>query len=159
VADPAAEEETMATDRTYVQTNREALDRLRALVERASDEDLARPMGDGWTVAGVLGHMAFWDLRIVTALERWGPDGSGPFPTYHDDAVDWINDAAKPIISALEPQAAARVAIEAATAADGAVANMSDELLEKNAATGGYINQDRADHRLEHLDEIEARLS
>ena len=149
----------MAADRTYVQTNREALDRLRALVERASDEDLARPMEDGWTVAGVLGHMAFWDLRIVTGLERWGPDGSGPFPTYYDDAVDWINDAAKPIISALEPRAAARVAIEAAETADGAVANMSDELLEKNAATGGYINPDRADHRLEHLDEIEALLS
>ena len=146
-------------DRSYVEANRRELDRLRALVERASDEDLARPMDDGWTVASVLGHMAFWDLRIVTALERWGPDGSGPFPTYYDDAVDWINDAAKPIISALEPRAAARVAIEAAEAADGSVAGMSDELLEKNEATGGYINTDRADHRGEHLDEIEKHLS
>jgi len=146
----------MAADRSYVETNRESLDRLRALVDRASDEDLSRPMDDGWTVASVLGHMAFWDLRIVTALDRWGPDGSGPFPTYHDDAVDWINDAAKPIISALEPRAAARVAIEAAEAADRSVANMSDELLERNAETGSYINPDRADHRLEHLDEIEA---
>jgi uncharacterized damage-inducible protein DinB len=145
-------------DRSYVETNRRELDRLRALVERASDDDLARPMEDGWTVASVLGHIAFWDLRIVTALERWGPDGSGPFPTYHDDAVDWINDAAKPIISALEPRAAARVAIEAAEAADRSVAGMSDELLEKNEATGGYINTDRADHRGEHLDEIEKLL-
>jgi len=148
----------MAADRSYVDTNRLALDRLRALVERASDQDLSRPMDDGWTVASVLGHMAFWDLRIVTALERWGPDGSGPFPTYHDDAVDWINDAAKPIITALEPRAAARVAIRAAESADGAVAAMSDELLEKNAAAGGYINTDRADHRGEHLDEIEKLL-
>ena len=148
----------MAADRSYVETNRQALDRLRALVERASDEDLSRPMPDGWTVASVLGHMAFWDLRIVTALERWGPDGSGPFPTYYDDAVDWINDAAKPIISALEPRAAARVAIAAAESADRSVAAMSDELLEKNEATGGYINPDRADHRGEHMDEIETLL-
>jgi uncharacterized damage-inducible protein DinB len=148
----------MAADRSYVETNKESLDRLRAFVERATDEDLARPMDDGWTVASVLGHMAFWDLRIVTALERWGPDGSGPFPTYHDDAVDWINDAAKPIISALEPRAAARVALEAAGAADRDVAAMSDELIEKNEATGGYINTDRADHRGEHLDEIEKLL-
>jgi hypothetical protein len=146
------------TDRSYVGTNRRALDRLRALVERASDEDLARPMPNGWTVASVLGHMAFWDLRIVTALQRWRPDGSGPFPTYYDDAVDWINDAAKPIISALEPRAAARVAIEAAEAADGAVAAMADELLEKNETSGLYINTDRADHRGEHLDEIEKVL-
>jgi uncharacterized damage-inducible protein DinB len=145
-------------DRSYVESNREALDRLRALVGRASDDDLARPMPDGWTVASVLGHMAFWDLRIVTALDRWGPDGSGPFPTYYDDAVDWINDASKPIISALEPRAAARVAIEAAEAADAAVAAMADELLEKNETTGLYINTDRADHRGEHLDEIEKVL-
>ena len=145
-------------NRSYVGTNRRALDRLRALVERASDEDLARPMPDGWTVASVLGHMAFWDLRIVTALQRWRSDGSGPFPTYYDDAVDWINDAAKPIISALEPRTAARVSIEAAEAADGAVAAMADELLEKNETSGLYINTDRADHRGEHLDEIEKVL-
>jgi len=148
----------MTADRSYVGTNKQALDRLRALAERASDADLQRPMDDGWTVASVLGHMAFWDLRIVTGLEQWGPDGSGTFPTYHDDSVDWINDATKPIISALEPRAAVRVAIEAAEAADGAVAAMSDELLEKNEATGLYINTDRADHRGEHLDEIEKLL-
>lgn len=148
----------MGADRSYVDTNRRELDRLRALVDRASDEDLRRPMDDGWTVAGVLGHMAFWDLRIVTALERWGPDGAGPFPSYYDDAVDWINDAAKPLISALEPRVAARVAVEAAAAADASVAAMSDELLAKNEATGLFINTDRADHRAEHLDEIEKLL-
>ena len=148
----------MGADRSYVETNRRELERLKALVDRASDEDLARSMEDGWTVASVLGHVAFWDLRIVTALERWGPDGTGPFPSYYDDAVDWINDAAKPIISALEPRAAARVAIEAAEAADRAVAEMSDALLAKNRETGLYINTDRADHRSEHLDEIERLL-
>lgn len=148
----------MSVDRSYVETNRRELDRLKALVERASGEDLRRPMADGWTVASVLGHVAFWDLRIVTALDRWGPDGTGPFPSYYDDAVDWINDAAKPLISALEPRAAARVAIEAAEAADRSVAEMSDELLVKNEASGLYINPDRADHRGEHLDEIERLL-
>jgi hypothetical protein len=148
----------MAFDRSYVETNRRELDRLRALVDRASDEDLARPMDDGWTVASVLGHVAFWDLRIVTALERWGPDGTGPFPSYYEDAVDWINDAAKPIVSALEPRTAARVAIEAAEAADRSVADMSDDLLIKNQETGSYINTDRADHRGEHLGEIERLL-
>ena len=148
----------MGADRSYVDSNRRELERLKALVDRASDEDLARPMDAGWTVAGVLGHMAFWDLRIVTALERWRPDGTGPFPSYHEDAVDWINDAAKPIISALEPRAAARVAVEAAEAADRGVAEMSDALLAKNLAAGLYINTDRADHRGEHLDEIERVL-
>lgn len=98
------------------------------------------------------------DLRIVSSLERWGADGSGPPPTYHVDAVDWINDATKPLILALDPRVAARVCIEAAEAADRGVAGMSDDLVELNAATGEYINTDRADHRLEHLDEIERLL-
>jgi len=149
----------VAADRSYVEDNRRELERLRAFVERASDEDLARPMDAGWTVASTLGHMAFWDLRIVTALRAWGPDGSGPFPTYHDDSVDWINDSTKPLIAALEPRAAARVAVEAAEAADRSVAEMSDELLAKNAETGMYINTDRTEHRAEHLDEIETLLA
>ena len=154
-------------DRSYVETNRHELKRLKALVDRASDDDLTRPMDEGWTVASVLGHMAFWDLRIVTALDRWGPDtivtvlerrgpdGTGPFPSGDDDAVDWMNDTVKPLISALEPRAAALVAIEAAEAADRSVAGISDELLTMVEAAGLDINPDRADHRREHLDEIE----
>jgi hypothetical protein len=116
-------------------------------------------MEDGWTVASVLAHAAFWDLRVVACVDAWGPDGSGPVPTYYDDAVDWINDAAKPLISALEPRVAARVTVEAAEEADRAVAGLSDELYARNEAMGLLVNPDRADHRLEHLDEIEQTLS
>ena len=113
----------------------------------------------GWTVAGVLGHVAFWDARVAVLLERWGPNGDGPAPTYHEEAIDeWINDSAKPLILALEPRVAARIALETAEAADRAVAAMSDELLERNEATGLIVNPVRAEHRLEHVEEIEAVL-
>jgi hypothetical protein len=144
-------------DRSYVEVNRASLERLRALVEGATDSELANPMEGGWTVASVLAHAAFWDLRIVALLDAW--DGSRPLPPYHEDAVDWINDSAKPIIMALEPRAAARVALEAAEAADRAVAEMSDDLLAANEASGEQINVVRAEHRQEHLDEVEAALS
>jgi hypothetical protein len=149
----------VAVDRSYVDVNRVALDRLRAFVEKASDDDLEHPMNDGWTVATVLAHVAFWDLRIVACIEAWKPDGTGPVPTYYDDAVDWINDSVKPLISALEPRVAARVTVEAAEAADLAVAGLSDELYARNESLGWLVNPDRADHRLEHLDEIEQVLS
>ena len=149
----------MAVDRSYVDVNAAALDRLRAFVGKASDADLEHPMNDGWTVAAVLAHIAFWDLRIVACIEAWKPDGTGPIPTYYDDAVDWINDSVKPLISALEPRVAARVTIEAAEAADLAVAGLSDELFARNESLGGVVNPDRADHRLEHVDEIEQVLS
>ena len=91
------EEGLVAVDRSYVDANRASLDRLKAFVEKASDADLEHPMNDGWTVATVLAHVAFWDLRIVACAEAWGAHGSGPAPTYHDDAVDWINDSVKPL--------------------------------------------------------------
>ncbi len=149
----------MAADRSYLAENEAQLKRMRELVEGLGDEGLARPMPAGWTVASVLAHMAFWDYRIVALLEAWGPDGDGPLPTYEEEEVDWINDAGKPIFLAIPPGLAARIALDAAEAADRAVAGMSDSLLAKNEETGLIINPSRAEHRGEHLDELEAALS
>lgn len=149
----------MTTDRSYIAENEAELRRLRDLLDRLSDGQLARPMEAGWTVAAVLAHMALWDYRIVVELGRWGADGRGSVPTYEDEAVDWINDATKPIFLAIPPSIAARVALEAAEAADRAVAGMSDELLAKNEKTGLIINPVRAEHRAEHLDDLERAFS
>ena len=146
-------------DRSFVEENRAALDRLRAFVERVTATEFEQPMEVGWTVASVLGHMALWDLRVVAQLDLWGADGSGTPPRYDEDAVDWINDATKPLISALEPRVAARIAVETAEAADRRVAAMSDELFATNEASGLPINPQRVEHRLEHLDEVEQALS
>lgn len=150
-------------DRSYVAENEEQLTRMRNLVESLSDEELAAPMEAGWTVAAVLGHLAFWDYRIVTLVDRWGPDGNGTPPdapgSYDEEAVDWINDAGKPLVLAMPPRLAAHVAIDAATLADQRVADLSDDRLATNERTGGYINPLRADHRREHLDDIERSRS
>ena len=149
----------MTTDRSYISENEAQLRRMRDLLDGRSDDQLARPMEAGWTVAAVLAHVAFWDYRIVTQLERWGPDGRGAPPTYEEEAVDWINDAAKPIFLAIPPGIAAGVALDAAEAADRAVAEMSDELLAMNDETGLIINPVRAEHRAEHLDDLERAFS
>jgi hypothetical protein len=149
----------MAADRSYVAENEASLARMRSLVESMSDDELAEPMPADWTVAGVLAHLAFWDQRVTTLVDRWGPDGNGTPPnspgSYEEEAVDWINDAAKPMILALPPRVAAQVAVDAAAAADARVAGLSDELRAENERTGLYITPDRSDHRSEHVDEIE----
>jgi uncharacterized damage-inducible protein DinB len=66
----------MAADRSYVAENDAQRARLRALVRRLTDEELARPMEAGWTVAGVLAHLAFWDQRIVALLDEWSARGA-----------------------------------------------------------------------------------
>lgn len=150
----------MATNRSYVVENQAELARLRALVERLSDQELAHPMDAGWTVAGVLAHLAFWDQRIVILLDGWGADGRGtPPPVEVEASVDWINDAAKPLFLAVPPREAARIAVATAEAADQRVAGLSDALIAANAAAGSPINVHRAEHRREHLDEIEQALA
>ena len=149
----------MAADRSYVAANEASLVRMRGVVDSMTDEELAEPMPAGWTVAGVLAHLAFWDQRVTTLVDRWGPDGNGTPPdspgSYEEEAVDWINDAAKPMILALPPRVAAQVAVDAAAAADARVAGLSDDLLAENERTGLYINPARSEHRTEHLDDIE----
>ena len=150
----------MATDRSYVSLNQTQLARLEALVSRLGERELSHPLEAGWTVAGVLAHLAFWDYRIVTLLEAWGADGRGTPPsTFSENAVDWINDAGKPLCLGLPPRVAARLAVEAAVAADQRVAALSDAALAANQAAGSPITVLRAEHRREHLDEIERALA
>lgn len=149
----------MKVDRSYTAQNAAERERLRALVQRLGDEELRRPLSGGWTIAGVLAHLAFWDQRVLVLLERWereGP-GSAPPPIHHDD-VDWINDSAKALCLALPPRTAAQLALATAEAVDQKVAALSDELVATNAAAGQPINLLRAEHRRGHLDEIEGAL-
>ena len=151
----------MATDRSYVTQNQTQRARLEALVSRLGERELSRPLEAGWTVAGVLAHLAFWDYRVVTLLDAWGADGRGtPPPRLLGEAdVDWINDAGKPLCLGLPPRVAARLAVEAAVAADQRVAALGDTALAANQAAGSPISVLRAEHRREHLDEIERALA
>ena len=147
----------MAADRSYVAENDRERGRLEALVKKLDDAGLSRPMPAGWTVAGVLAHLAFWDQRIVVLSELLTRGATLPKELAAD--VDWINDAAKPMQLALPPRRAATLAVDTARAADQAVASLSDELIAKNAAAGSPIKLLRAEHRREHLDEIEQVLA
>jgi len=143
----------MALDRSYVAKNEAERRRLEALVGKLDDAALARPMEAGWTVAGVLGHLAFWDQRIVVLADLLQRDQAVPVEQAHD--VDWINDATKPLLLAMPVRRLAELSLTIAAAADRAVEGLSDAQLEKNAAIGTPINVVRAEHRREHLDEID----
>ena len=147
----------MNVDRSYVARNDAERARLKSLVAASTDADLARAMPAGWTVAGVLAHLAFWDQRILALLERWERQGVTP-PAEHEEDTDWINDAGKPLMLALPPRRAAELALASAEAVDRKVATLSDDLVARNSAAGRPLNLARADHRGEHLDDIERAL-
>jgi hypothetical protein len=145
----------MAIDRSYIAENNAERKRLRILVERMSDADLAYPLDAGWTIAAVLAHLAFWDARILHLLDKWERGGAEPSRTDREPkGVDWINDAAKPLCLALPPREAARLAVAMAEETDRRVEALSDELIAKNKKAGSPVNLWRAEHRREHLDDI-----
>ena len=145
----------MSVDRSFIEANRRSLDRMRMFVEAASDDDLRTEMPAGWTVAAVLGHLAFWDQRVQVVLDM-SDEGVKP-PPYDEGSVDWINDTAKRFLLAMEPRALARLAIEIATRTDERVAHLSGELLDE--ATQLWFTERRCDDRNEHLDEIQQALA
>jgi hypothetical protein len=146
-------------DRSYIAENNAERERLKAFVERVSDEELSRPMPAGWTVAGVLAHMAFWDARALHFMDKWESGIAAPSTADHEPPdVDWINDASKALGLALPPRTAAHLALRLAEETDRRVEALSDDLLAQLVVIGPPFNLSRANHRKEHLDEIESHL-
>ena len=145
----------MPFDRSFVEANRVTLERMREFVDRATDDELRTPMPAGWTFAAVLGHLAFWDqhaLVIIDMVDR----GLTP-PPHDDEAVDWINDTSKRFLVAMDPRAAALLAVQIAEETDRRIAALSDPRLQE--ATERWFTARRWEDRQEHLDEIEHALA
>jgi uncharacterized damage-inducible protein DinB len=148
----------MASDRPYVEPNTRQRERLAALVARLDDDELRRAVNEHWSVAGVLGHIAFWDGRVLALagkLERGVP--FSPSDAEPED-VDWINDATRPLIHAIEPRVLAELALHIAEETDRRVASLPPERMWPNDPESP-VNSLRATHRGEHLDQIEAALA
>ncbi len=127
--------------------NVDATERLARVVATLSDADLARDLGAGWTVTTALGHLAFWDRQERLALAAW-PD--------RVSTGDEVNAALEPLLTALEPRKAARLAVESARELDGELEALSEATRAEIVGGGfGYIVE-RAPHRMEHLAQIEA---
>ena len=145
-------------EQSYAANNARELARLRALVSKLSDQELGSMVNEYWTVAGVLGHVAFWDgcaLFLARKLQRdhaLSPSDGEP------ENVDWINDSTRPLIHAIPPRQAAEVALRIAEETDELIASLSPELVAK-IDDNSPLNLVRAHHRGEHLDEIEAALA
>lgn len=145
-------------DKSYIAGNNAERERLKALVNRLSDEELSRPMAAGWTIAGVLAHMALWDARGIYLMDKWQGGTAPSSVDYEPEDVDWVNDAAKPLCLALPPRTAAQLALQLAEETDRKVEQLSDELLAQIMKAGQPFNLSRANHRKEHLDDIEQYL-
>ena len=140
-------------DRTFVESNRVSRDRIRSLADRLSDEELQHPVGEHWTVAITLAHLAFWDRRVMYVLDMTRRDGKVFIP----EIGIFVNDLSLPLWAAIPPRQAARLAIDTAEDVDRRLEDYPAELLEQ---IYNYNKRwvDRALHRGEHLNEVDAAL-
>jgi hypothetical protein len=145
----------MTVDRSFVEANRAQLDRMRAFVEQATEEDLRTPMPDGWTAGAVLAHLSFWDQRALVMIDM--VDRGLTPPPHDDEDVDWINDTTKRFFVAMEPRQAGQLAVQIADEIDRRIAALSDERLTE--AAGRWFTPLRWEDRQEHLDEIERAIA
>ena len=130
-----------------------ATQRLEKLVTGLDDVDLRLDLGSGWSVTTALGHLAFWDREQRLNLAAWQP---GTPPVGGDDSV---NETLTPILSALEPRAAIKLALVAARELDQVSAAISDELRTEILSSAHDYVLRRARHRDEHIKQIERALA
>ena len=143
----------MQPDESFVQPNRASTERMRRLLRRLSEDELQSPVGAHWTVAIALAHLAFWDRRVLYALERTAKDGKLLAPSI--DLL--VNDLSLPLWAAIPPREAARLAIERSDERDKRLEAFPRPLLEE------VFNYNkrwvmRSLHRNEHLDEVDRAL-
>jgi uncharacterized damage-inducible protein DinB len=143
-------------DRPYIQGNDRERARLREFIDRLDDDALAAPANEYWTVAAVLGHMAYWDIRVLVLAEKI--DRGEPWVAGDAEPEgDWLNDSTRPLLHAIAPRAAAELALRIAEETDARVAELPPDRMAP-LDPESPISPDRADHRGEHLDELERLL-
>lgn len=145
--------------RDHDERNRLSGERIAALAARMDADDLRRPLGEHWTIAAGLVHIASWD-RFV--FERWThADANGlvmPVP-FTSGAEDVVNGTLTPLLLRIPADEAIELALEAALAVEQLIAGLSTERVETAEREGRERMVDRSIHRTEHLDEIEATLA
>jgi hypothetical protein len=143
----------MTLDQSFIERNRASTERIRALAARLTDTEMQQPVGEHWTVAIALAHLAFWDRRVMYVLDMTKRDGTLFIPE-----IDiFVNDLSLPLWAAIPPREAARIAIETAETLDRQLESFPPALLaEIHAYNERWVV--RALHRGEHLDEVDAAL-
>ena len=142
-------------ERPFVKENAGERKRLISLVERLTDEELSLPLGDDWTIAIALAHLAFWDQRSLYLIKKWKKSGSVEFSPIDTEVT---NDSLLFLWRALEPRVAANLAVSSAEEVDRELENTSLDLILKIEGIGEKNRVYRSVHRKMHIDQVEELL-
>jgi hypothetical protein len=145
----------MPVSSAFAESNRSQTERLRRIVGRLDATTLAVRLPNGWTVAGILGHLAFWDRQRLCLMRRWAA-GDLCHGGYDGDL---FNETSRPLLELIPPELAAPAAVRAAEEVDAFLLEVPDAVVEMALARPDAPNLDRGSHREYHLDQIERTLT
>lgn len=142
------------TDRSFSAENRRSTQDLATLVASLEPADLEKDTGDGWSVADVLGHTAFWDQWTTAA---WQQAGDG-VPTWDEGEAGLVNEALLPLFALVDPSDLADYAVAAAEELDTLLDALTDAQVDGVRAIGREWMCEAAGHRDEHIAQVRSGL-
>jgi hypothetical protein len=151
---PKIEEGKMIEKKSIDEKNKESLQAINSLLAGLTEKELSTPMPAGWTVSAVLVHMAFWDQRALTLLEKWEKDGIVFSPV----DIDVTNDVSLPLCLAIPSKKAVELFLKTAEAINKHILELSPEGMMEIEEKGKNVNLLRANHRIMHLNDIKTIL-
>lgn len=149
-------DDTEAQRAEFTRANAASLERLSSLVAKLDDDQLARVLPNGWSVAATLAHIGFWDQSLPV---RWDMvDRLGVLAGVPDELDDLFNDSLLPYLAAIPPRAAAELALRSMAEADARTASLSDDAWRMAVDNDMAHLLDRSAHRDHHAEEIESAV-
>jgi hypothetical protein len=135
----------------YTDVNTVERQNLFSIIKQLTVEQLNTSVGNaGWTVAGLLGHLAFWDLRAYSLICKWKKEGVGSSPI----DIDIVNEALRKHCLLIPAGEAVEFALSAATIIDQEIEKLDIKILGEIERNGKTVHLDRSPHRRHHLNQI-----
>jgi uncharacterized damage-inducible protein DinB len=134
-------------------SNRKSTERMQQIIHGLSEEELSRTIGNNWSIAVTLAHLAFWDQRVIHVIETAKKNNVLNAPLFDDQ----LNDILAPILEAIPPAEAARMAVKIAGTLDRLLEECPPELINQMMMKNNRLVE-RSLHRNNHLDEIESMM-
>ncbi len=133
------------------EANRLSLQRIQESCGALSEAELLRFLPNGWTIAVTLAHLAFWDQKVIYALERTLTEKQ-VWAVAFDES---LNDILAPILAELPPDKTLGMALHTGARLDAMLESCPPELLQEFFdANPRWVN--RSLHREGHLADIQS---
>lgn len=140
-----------SVDRSFQSDNSAETGKLARLIARLSDADMEKQVSHGWTIKATLLHLAFYDMRALTLIDKFEKGGVSQSAT----DIETINEVVRQVGDAMSGAAAAQLWQKSAEALDKRIETLPDSMIAAVRMAGNPFKLPRHNHRAEHRVEIE----